>query len=449
MKAPTRRWVCARWRGSPSRTAGWAAARGSVRCCSGSATGLGGLAGARLVAVLLYAGALAFLASFTRRLFGGRAAFWGTVLLAMNGIFFSFAHLAVYDAAAFLCFAGCLWAMGEYGAGGRLRWALAAGAFAGAAVVARYAAVGAVALGAVARVRRRPPAARGPRGGRPARRGRAAGAALPGRARHARSRRSRTSGRSCRACFRAQPRVRRRLRDARAAHAGRGRRGAGRAAAAGAGVRAAGAGAAAADPARRATPPRQLPQGHDVLLRIPVSAGRRRRRAFVGDPSPHRPSRCWRRWRCGAPRSCTGRIARGPTSGPPLATCWERCRRAPALRPGRGGTSACTPCSTMASPLRGTCWTRGTWSTRAAMPARRPSSSPSAAGLDDHGDPLMRAAKSCGFKPVAEFASFFYYVAPPVAHRVPKSFVVFVRPAPASLATTTNNLIDQTKGALR
>ena len=99
----------------------------------------GGLAGARMVVVLCYAASLVFFTKFCVRRFGEAASFWALLLLCLNGIVFSFAHLAVYDAAAFLGCTVCLWANGELAESGRTRDAVVAAVSAALAIMARHA----------------------------------------------------------------------------------------------------------------------------------------------------------------------------------------------------------------------------------------------------------------------------------------------------------------------
>jgi 4-amino-4-deoxy-L-arabinose transferase-like glycosyltransferase len=106
---------------------------------------VGGLAGSRFVAVALYGVGLVLFARFTRRLFGASASFFATLLLCGNGVFFSFAHLAVYDSAAFAAVAGCTWSLVELGRSGKTRWIAAAAGFGALAVVSKYSVV--IALG--------------------------------------------------------------------------------------------------------------------------------------------------------------------------------------------------------------------------------------------------------------------------------------------------------------
>ena len=97
-----------------------------------------GLAGSRCVAVFLYCAGLVFFSRFTRRVFGDSAAFFGTTFLCLNGVFFSFAHLAVYDAAAFAALAATAWSLADLGRTGKRRWVVAASVFGALAVLSKY-----------------------------------------------------------------------------------------------------------------------------------------------------------------------------------------------------------------------------------------------------------------------------------------------------------------------
>ena len=104
----------------------------------GAAYAAGGLAGARLVTALLYTLALWLFSRFSSRLVGPTASLFATGLLAVNGIWFSIAHLAVYDALAMAALCGAAWAAVEMARTQRLRWALAAGLWSALAVIAKY-----------------------------------------------------------------------------------------------------------------------------------------------------------------------------------------------------------------------------------------------------------------------------------------------------------------------
>lgn len=100
-----------------------------------------GLAGSRCVAVALYSLGLLFFGHFVIRLLGRAASFWATLLFCIDGTFFSFAHLAVYDAAAFAAVCGCAWSVVELGRTGRSRWAVLAAALGALAAVSKYSVV--------------------------------------------------------------------------------------------------------------------------------------------------------------------------------------------------------------------------------------------------------------------------------------------------------------------
>jgi len=63
---------------------------------------LGGLIGSRLVCVVIHSVALVVYHSWVERRFSPQSAWWATLMLAFNGIYFAIGHLVVYDALAFL-----------------------------------------------------------------------------------------------------------------------------------------------------------------------------------------------------------------------------------------------------------------------------------------------------------------------------------------------------------
>lgn len=105
---------------------------------SGAAYLLGGLAGSRILTAILYGLALVAFSKFVQRSFGIAASFWATLLLSINGVFFSHAHLAVYDAAAFLGLCGSLWSAIELARAPRLRWVVQGALFAALTVTSKY-----------------------------------------------------------------------------------------------------------------------------------------------------------------------------------------------------------------------------------------------------------------------------------------------------------------------
>ncbi len=72
-----------------------------------------GLLGTRLLALLLSLTALLSLSRATRNLFNPQAAFWATLVFALNGPFFALARLGVYDTLALAGIAISFWALTE------------------------------------------------------------------------------------------------------------------------------------------------------------------------------------------------------------------------------------------------------------------------------------------------------------------------------------------------
>ena len=83
--------------GSDGYWPGSTAVRSCGRCWRRSGISLGGLAGARMVAVLLSLVTLVAFAKTAEAVVGESAAAWGTGALAVNGLFMALAHFAVYD----------------------------------------------------------------------------------------------------------------------------------------------------------------------------------------------------------------------------------------------------------------------------------------------------------------------------------------------------------------
>lgn len=97
-----------------------------------------GLAGSRLVSVLFFSIALFFFGAFVRCCFDARASSWAVAMLAANGLFFSFAHLAVYDSVALAGVAGLLWSAAEVARSGERRWIVRGALCGGLAIAAKY-----------------------------------------------------------------------------------------------------------------------------------------------------------------------------------------------------------------------------------------------------------------------------------------------------------------------
>ena len=99
---------------------------------------LGGLAGARFMAVILSTVALVAFARTAESLFGRSVAEWCTLAFGLNGLFMALAHFAVYDVAALAGLAVSMWCMTRAPTSDASRWVVGAGvAFAGA-VIAKY-----------------------------------------------------------------------------------------------------------------------------------------------------------------------------------------------------------------------------------------------------------------------------------------------------------------------
>ena len=97
-----------------------------------------GLAGARLVAILLSAVTLLAVATAAGRLFGARVALWSAVALALNGLFAALAHFAVYDVVALSCLAIAIWCVSRSAATDARVWIVAAAVAFALSVVAKY-----------------------------------------------------------------------------------------------------------------------------------------------------------------------------------------------------------------------------------------------------------------------------------------------------------------------
>jgi len=99
---------------------------------------LGGIVGARVIAVLVGAVALGAVARAARNLFNSRVGFWTALAFAINSAFIAMARLAVYDALALAGVAVSFWAVTELACKDHRGWlALAAVAYT-AAIFAKY-----------------------------------------------------------------------------------------------------------------------------------------------------------------------------------------------------------------------------------------------------------------------------------------------------------------------
>jgi hypothetical protein len=108
---------------------------------SGAAYLAAGLSGSRLLTALFWALGLLFFARFVQGSFGRVASRWATLLLCLNGVFFSVAHLAVYDALAFFAFTACLWSAQRLVRSRSSVWVGRVSFWAALALVSKYSAI--------------------------------------------------------------------------------------------------------------------------------------------------------------------------------------------------------------------------------------------------------------------------------------------------------------------
>ncbi|MBZ5590143.1 MAG: glycosyltransferase [Acidobacteriia bacterium] len=106
--------------------------------CAAVGHQLGGLAGARLVAVLFAVVGLTAFAKSVEALFGKSAARWGTLALGCNGFFLALAHFAVYDVVALAGLAVSVWLIARGSDDARQRWSVFAALAFAVAVIAKY-----------------------------------------------------------------------------------------------------------------------------------------------------------------------------------------------------------------------------------------------------------------------------------------------------------------------
>ena len=99
---------------------------------------LGGLPGARLMATILCTIALIAFFKTAETLFGQPTATWGTLALAINGLFMALAHFAVYDVAALAGLGMSMWCVTRSSSRNGSMWAVAAAIAFAAAVIAKY-----------------------------------------------------------------------------------------------------------------------------------------------------------------------------------------------------------------------------------------------------------------------------------------------------------------------
>jgi hypothetical protein len=99
---------------------------------------LGGLSGARLVAVLLSTVTLVAFARTAAALFGESSARWSTVAFALNGLFVALGHFAVYDVPALTGIAVAMWCVTRSARSHDVRWLRAAATAFAFAVITKY-----------------------------------------------------------------------------------------------------------------------------------------------------------------------------------------------------------------------------------------------------------------------------------------------------------------------
>ena len=99
---------------------------------------LGGLTGARLMAVLVSMVTLVGFAKTAETLFGESAAAWGTAALSLNGLFIAFAHFAVYDVPALAGIALAMWGAARFSTSRAVRWLIVAAVAFALAVICKY-----------------------------------------------------------------------------------------------------------------------------------------------------------------------------------------------------------------------------------------------------------------------------------------------------------------------
>ncbi len=89
---------------------------------AGPGVRMGGLVGARAIALTLAAAALLALWRATENLFGSRAALWAALAFALSGPFMALARMAAYDALALAGIAASFWAITELARQGHRVW---------------------------------------------------------------------------------------------------------------------------------------------------------------------------------------------------------------------------------------------------------------------------------------------------------------------------------------
>jgi hypothetical protein len=99
---------------------------------------VGGLVGARLIALACTTVAIYASARAARNLFGEPAQLWTAITLVISGPVLFLAHLAVYDQLALAGVAICLWAVSSMGRADERRWLIVAAVAFAIAVIAKY-----------------------------------------------------------------------------------------------------------------------------------------------------------------------------------------------------------------------------------------------------------------------------------------------------------------------
>jgi len=99
---------------------------------------LGGLTGARLMAVTISMVTLVGFAKTAETLFGESAAAWGTAALSLNGLFIALAHFAVYDVPALAGIALSMWGAARFSTSRDVRWVMVAAVAFAFAVICKY-----------------------------------------------------------------------------------------------------------------------------------------------------------------------------------------------------------------------------------------------------------------------------------------------------------------------
>jgi len=99
---------------------------------------LGGLTGARLVAVAISIITLVGFARTAETLFGESAAAWATAMLSLNGLFIALAHFAVYDVPALAAIAVAMWSGARFSISREVRPLIVAAVAFALAVICKY-----------------------------------------------------------------------------------------------------------------------------------------------------------------------------------------------------------------------------------------------------------------------------------------------------------------------